>query len=132
MSRPTCRAQRNDGEPCRGPSLPDSAFCWSHDESRAEEMAAARSRGATKANKLRALAGRRPTLTNGRALTRFASDVVQDVLSGSVAPDIGRVVLYGCATLRQLVETSELERRLEALEAQLPPNGAQKRDGRQW
>jgi len=99
---------------------------------RAEEMAAARSRGATKANKLRALAGRRPTLTNGRALTRFASDVVQDVLSGKVAPDIGRVVLYGCATLRQLVETSELEKRLEALEAHLPPNGAQKRIGGRW
>ena len=132
MSRPICQAQRNDGEPCRGPALPDSGFCWAHDESRAEEMAAARSRGATKANKLRALAGRRPTLTNGRALTRFASDVVQDVLSGKVAPDIGRVVLYGCATLRQLVETSDLEQRLAALEAQLPTNGTQRRSGGQW
>jgi len=94
-------------------------------------MTAARSRGATKANKLRALAGRRPTLTNGRALTRFASDVVQDVLSGKVAPDIGRVVLYGCATLRQLVETSQLEERLSQLEAQLATAGNQKR-GSRW
>ena len=132
MSRPTCQARRNDGQPCRGPALPLSVYCWSHDESRAEEMAAARSRGATKANKLRALAGRRPKLDNARALTRFVSDVVQDTLGGRVLPDVARAVLYGCSIQRVLIETSDLAKRLEALEAQLPTAGAQRRVGGQW
>jgi hypothetical protein len=95
-------------------------------------MAAARSRGATKANKLRALAGRRPKLDNARALTRFVSDVVKDTLSGRVLPDVARAVLYGCSIQRALIETGDLAKRLEALEAQLPPNGTQRRSGGAW
>ena len=131
MSRPTCRARRNDGEPCRGPSLPTSEFCWSHDEDRAEEMTAARSRGAAKANKLRSLEGRRLRLDNPKALVRFVSDVVQDTLNGKVPPDVARTALYGCSIQRQLLETSELERRLAALEEQLG-SGATKRGGGRW
>jgi hypothetical protein len=80
-------------------------------------MRQARSRGATNANKVRALEGRRSKLDTPAALVRFVATLVQDVVGGTVEPDVARVALYGCAIQRQLLETSDLEARLAALEA---------------
>jgi hypothetical protein len=77
----------------------------------------ARSRGGTSAAKLRALEGRRSKLDTPAALVRFVATLVQDVVGGTVGPDVARVALYGCSIQRQLLETSDLEARLDALEA---------------
>ena len=116
MSRPICQATRNDGRPCRAAALPGSASCWCHDPARAQMAAEARSRGAAKANRLRAMRGRRLKLDSAAGLVGFVSGVVQDTLAGKVTLDVARAVLYGCSIQRQLIETGDLERRVADLE----------------
>lgn len=112
-----CVAVTKRGAPCKSWPAPGSARCVSHAPERAEAMHQARSRGATNANRLRALEGRRAKLDTPAALVKFVGILVQDVVGGAVEPDVARVALYGCSIQRQLLETTDLEQRLAALEA---------------
>jgi hypothetical protein len=47
---------------------------------------------------------------------RFTSGLVQDVLAGTVDPDVAKVCLYGVSIQRQLIEVAELERQVAELE----------------
>jgi len=118
MSRSICQGMRKDGAPCKAPALSDSALCWVHDPRQAEAAARARAAGASKGGTLRALNGRRRRLDTAAALVTFTAAVVQDVLAGTVEPDVARAVLYGISIQRQLVEVAELERKLTDLERQ--------------
>jgi hypothetical protein len=80
---------------------------------------AARSRGAVSSNKLRALEGRRAKLDTPAALVGFTGKLIQELLDGTTPVDVGRAVLYGIGIQRQLVESSELERRIAAIEQRL-------------
>jgi hypothetical protein len=113
--KPKCRATTLRGAPCQAFAVADG-FCISHDPARRDEARAARSKGAAVGNRLRAIVGRRDQLDSPAALVRFTSGVVQDVLGGVLTPDVARVALYGISIQRTLVESSDLERRLAALE----------------
>jgi hypothetical protein len=119
-----CRAATKQGRACRAPVLPGGAYCFSHEPALAEVRRAARSRGATKANKLRAIEGRRARLDSGEALLAFAGRLVHDVVDGRLTPEVARVALYGTSICRSLVETGDLERRLAAVEAALAADRA--------
>jgi hypothetical protein len=121
VSRPACTGTRKDGSPCRAPALPDSALCWVHDPRQAEQAVRARTAGASKGGKVRALQSRRRKLDTPAALVRFVSEVVQDALAGTVPPDIAKAVLYGVSIQRQLIESSDVVERIEQLEARLQP-----------
>jgi len=97
-----------------------------HDKTRRAAAQAARAKGATVSNKLRALEGRRRRLDSAPQLVEFTSGIVQDVLSGSVTVDVGRAVLYGVSIQKSLLEASDLDTRLRVLEAAQPPNTAKK------
>jgi hypothetical protein len=114
-----CRAKTKAGASCRAPALPGRDVCIMHAPDMANKIAAARMRGGEAAAKLRLLQGRRLRLEHQGRLARFLSDLAEDTLAGSVSPDVCRAVVSACSTLRQVVETAELERRLEALEARL-------------
>src|SRR5215213_213341 len=111
MTRPPCGAATKRG-PCGAFALP-SGRCWSHAPERADERHQARVRG----GKVRALQSKQPRFDTPKALVQFTGLVLSGVLSGRIAPDVGRVVLYGVNTQRALLETSDLVARLEALEA---------------
>src|SRR5438105_716274 len=111
-----CQAQTKRGTPCRSFALPAGDYCLAHDPERAGAVRAARAKGGAAASKVRSLQGRRAKLATVPELVRFTSGVIQDVLAGDVAPEVARAVLYGLSLQRQLVETSDLERRLRALE----------------
>jgi hypothetical protein len=115
MSRPTCQGRRKDGSPCQAPALPDSALCWSHDPRQAEAAREARSAGASKGAKVKALNGRRRRLDTPRGLSIFLTTLVHDVVDGKVDPEIARTAFYGCSILRQLGEHG-LEKRLAEVE----------------
>jgi hypothetical protein len=115
--QPRCQGQTKAGAPCGAFALPERPWCWSHDPERAEQAAAARQRGAVNANKLRALQGRRPRLDTPQALVRYTAGIILDVAEGQMFADVGRVVLYGISIQMRLVELSDMERRLAALEA---------------
>jgi hypothetical protein len=125
MSRSTCGTALERGGTCRAFAL-DSGRCWNHAPERADERRSARAKG----GKVRALQSKQPRFDTPKALVQFTGLVLSGVLSGRIAPDVGRVVLYGVNTQRALLETSDLAARLEALEAAAEP--AQHRSGRRW
>ena len=125
MDRPSCGAPVKRGGSCRAFALPNGR-CWSHDPSRAAEHRAAYAKGA----RLKAINGRRAKLDTAAGLIRFVSGVVQDCLEVKLSPDVARAVLYGCSIQRQLIETGDLARRLETLEASLA--AADARGARRW
>jgi hypothetical protein len=65
------------------------------------------------------------------ALVAFTARVIGDILAGELRPEFARTVLYGLSIQRQLVETSDLERRLSALEARVADRAPGIR-GRTW
>jgi hypothetical protein len=110
-----CRGTTKAGAPCRGIAQANG-WCLMHDPARRDDARAAQASGATARNKLVAIHGRRQNLDSVPALVRFTSGVVLDVVDGTLSPDIARVALYGASIQRQLLEASDLEARLRALE----------------
>lgn len=115
-----CRAACQNGQPCRAWAVTKAGFCNSHDPTRAGVMADARRRGG------RARHGRRVGPTGERApvklatladvldlLARTADDLL--ALENSVAR--GRALVSLAAAWADCYESSELEKRVSALEA---------------
>ena len=114
-----CEAFRKDGERCQAKALPGHLWCWTHDPSVADRRRQARAAGGRKAAQVRKLNNRRVDLSDPAALVRFTSALVQDILAHRVDVAVGRTALYGVAVLRQTLETTELAKRVEALEQQI-------------
>jgi len=131
MARALCEAMRKDGTSCRAVTLPTSTWCWTHHPERQDIAAAARRSGRVKANRLIALRGKRSKLSTVPELVRFVATLVHRVIDGELTPDVARVALYGLHLQKSLVELSDLERRLTALEAAAVETGSQK-SGRAW
>jgi hypothetical protein len=123
-----CQAVTKQGAPCRAFAV-ESAYCRTHDPAQAEAVRAQRQRGGAAASKLRALQGRRAKLDTPQRLLTFTSNVIHDVVEVRIHPDVARVALYGCSIARQLIEASDLEARLRALESQLATGGMRGRWG---
>ena len=51
------------------------------------------------------------------ALVKFAARITYDVVDGTLEPEVGRVALSGVTVMRHLVQLSDLEKRVAALEA---------------
>jgi len=80
---------------------------------------AARMKGGTAAAKLRLLQGRRLRLDTPAALAKFMSNVIQDVMAGTLDIDVAKVVVYAVSVQRQVVEyaeKAEIEKRLVEVE----------------
>jgi hypothetical protein len=118
-----CEAQTKRAAPCAAFALPGRPWCISHDPERHADMRAARAKGGAAASKLRALQGRRAKLDTPQRLLTFTSNLIHDVVEVRIHPDTARVALYGCSIARQLIEASDLEARLAALESQLATGG---------
>ncbi len=131
MNRPRCEASRKDGQPCRAPALPDSTLCWSHDPRQAEVAAQARAAGASKGGKLRALHGHRSKLSTVPELVRFVAMLVHRTVEGELDVNVARCAFYGLSLQKSLVELSDLERRIVALEA-VAAETASRKGGRAW
>jgi hypothetical protein len=112
MTRPPCGAELERGRTCRAFAL-DSGRCWNHDPARAQERQAAQSRG----GKIRALQGRRRKLTTPAALLSFVDTLIWDAIDGKYDPKLVNAVVGAVNVQRALIESSDLERRLSALEA---------------
>lgn len=119
MSERACTAQTKRGEPCRSFVPPGGERCLAHDPARAEQARAARSQGATTANKLRAIRGQRPRLERPAELLAFTAGVIHDTADGRLDPTVARTLFYGISVQKTLIEVGDLAARLEALEAVL-------------
>jgi hypothetical protein len=119
-SRQRCAATRKDGSPCGGYAIAESVYCFSHDPKHAGAIAEARRRGG------RARHGRRIGATgDAEAVTlatlddvlQFLERAVNDVLTLENSINRARALGYLAGAWGTLYESSELERRVAALEA---------------
>jgi hypothetical protein len=74
-------------------------------------------RGARNANRLRSLQGRRRRLTTLAALLAFVDGLIWDAIDGKYEPKLVNAVVGAVNAQRALIEVSDLQARLEALEA---------------
>jgi hypothetical protein len=114
-ARARCNGTTQRATACQAFALPGGEFCAVHEPERAEQVRAARSKG----GKVAALASRRRHLDTPGRLVRFASSVIQDALDGTLDLAVAKTVLYGVGIQRSLVEASDIEQRLAALEQRL-------------
>ena len=125
--QPRCVAQTRHGTRC-GAFATGGVFCRIHDPDQRDAVRAGCAKGARAASQVRALKARRPPLDTTSGLVAYVAMLIGDVVDGRVPPDVARTALYGASIQRQLIEASDLERRLAALESQLATGGR----GRQW
>lgn len=126
--KPPCTALTQQGAACRAFALPGGGRCAVHEPLRAERVRAARAKG----GQVKALRGRRARLDTVQSLVRFTGTLIQDALAGALAADVARTALYGISIQRQLVESSDLERRLAALEERLAATSGRPRGTERW
>jgi hypothetical protein len=117
MDNRTCEGVTKAGGRCRSFALLSSPFCFMHGDPDAAR--AARQRGAVQAGRLRSIRGHRSRLSTAADLIRFTADLVHRVIEGELPPDVARCALYGLHLQKDLVETGEIERRVNELVAQL-------------
>ena len=118
--KPTCGGRRKDGQPCGG-SPNASGFCLAHDSARAGVAAAARRAGG-KARHGRTIGstgtGATVTLATLADVLALLERAVNDVLTLENSINRGRALGYLAGAWGTLYESSELEKRVTALEAQ--------------
>ena len=123
MSAPHCAHVKTNGEPCRGYAVAGSRYCFAHDPAQADKRDDARRRGGT--------AGTIPPLEASDIRVSPLGDVlalveltINDVRAGRVDVKIANSVGYLANIAMKAIEQSDLEARLDALEAVLEPERA--------
>lgn len=114
--REKCSGVTKTGAPCGSFCVSGSEFCYTHDPKLAEVRRETQSEGGRRSGELRRLRRTYKQLKTADQLAEFLAQTVQDVRSGVVRPETGRVLAYSVGILRALHETADLERRIEALE----------------
>jgi hypothetical protein len=125
-----CNAIRRNGTPCQSWAVNGSSYCQAHDPQRAAQMAAARRAGghARHGRKIGAT-GQTPTVTlhSMEDVLELLTLAANDVLGLEASINRARALAYIAATWAKCYETSELERRLSALEVRLQHDAQQER-----
>lgn len=111
LSMPSCNALRTDRAPCGAPPA-DSGFCYWHDPKRREQMLEASKKGGSR--KSLTLPEAAPLV--GNEARAILAAVLIGLLDGAIDPTTARAVAYIMQVERKILETDELERKLEALE----------------
>lgn len=125
MSGRRCAQMRASGDRCHGFAVAGSTFCFAHDPAQAEKRDDARRRGGQ--------AGRVATLDDSSIPVRTLHDVlglmettINDVRAGRVDVRVANAVGYLANVAMKALEQADLEARLEALEAVLEPERAER------
>jgi hypothetical protein len=114
-----CAAIKANGDRCKVEAIPDAEWCWSHHPDYAEQRRRRASKGGKRGGRGRPLA----ELTNIKARL---SELAEHVLNGevdkgvaAVASQVFNVYLRAVSVELKVRELTELEQRLEELEASL-------------
>jgi len=123
MTTRHCAHIRANGEPCRGYPVAGSLYCFVHDPAQADKRDDARRRGGQ--------AGTIPPLDSSSVNVGTLGDVlalveltINDVRAGRVDVKVANSVGYLANIAMKAIEQSDLEARLDALEAVLEPERA--------
>ena len=114
----TCQATKADGSSCQAAALAGSGFCFFHDPAKAAERQAAQSSGGSQ-NRVRTLAPDTPDVSVDDCGTavRLLSDTINQVRKGQIDPRVANAVGYLSNILIKALEQTEMEKRIEGLEA---------------
>jgi hypothetical protein len=112
--REQCAATRGDGQPCRAPALPGSAYCFNHDPDRAEARARARQKGGRNRAKIVRLRGLIPP----RLLPVFDTleGALAEVHDGTLEPAKANAMANLARAMTAVLTAGELEARVRMLE----------------
>lgn len=115
-----CNGTTAAGAPCRAPVVGTGGKCFAHRDPERWAEAAARGR-ARKRPRLAVTVAPCPELETAEGLKCFLAGVLNATVAGSVAVPVAHATAQLGNALRQLIETSDLEARLSALEARQAP-----------
>ena len=119
----SCRAVKDDGQPCRAPRLRDSDFCFWHSPEHADEAAEAQRLGGLRRRREKAVASAYDfdgldSVPKARRLLEIAA-LDSLALENSVARS--RTLAYLAQVALKALEVGEFEQRLDALERLVAP-----------
>ena len=119
----TCRAVKDDGQPCGAPRLRDGEYCFWHSPDHAEELAEAQRLGGLRRRKEKTVAGAYDLegLDDVPKIRRLLEIAVLDTLSLENSVARSRTLAYLAQVALKTLEVGEFEARLEALEATTGP-----------
>jgi hypothetical protein len=130
----SCQSRTRAGEPCRQAPMREGDFCFWHDPDSVEEASRARQLGGTRRRREGAVGGAYDFegLETVPQLRRLLQIAAIDALSLENSVARVRAITALVQTASRLMETGELEARIEALEAALEPrlealNGSSRR-----
>ncbi len=114
-----CQFVLPNGRPCRAAPLRDEAWCLWHSPDKEEEVAEARRLGGLRRRREKTVAGAYDLegLASVEAIRRVLEIAVLDALGLENSIARARVLISAVLAGAKLLETGELEARLEALEA---------------
>lgn len=116
-TRKFCEAVTPDGSPCQAAALPQSAFCYFHDESKAAERREAQARGGRQ-NRAKTLDPTAPDVKIACCgdLAPLLSRTINQVLKGQLDPRVANTVGYLVSIEMRVFEVRDLEARIDRLE----------------
>jgi hypothetical protein len=114
-----CRANNERGGPCGQPPLVDSDFCFWHDPASEKEAADARRLGGANHRKEKALQGIYGVggLETVADIRRILDLAITGVLPLSDSINRARVLIQAASAAARLLETGELEKRVQDIES---------------
>ena len=114
--RARCTGTTAAGNPCHSPVVGDGGKCYAHANPERWAAAAARGRGRRRP-RLPVVVEPCPELETATGLRTFLAGVLNATVSGAVPVPVAHATAQLGNALRQLIESSDLEQRLTALEA---------------
>ena len=119
----SCRAVKDDGQPCRAPRLRDSEYCLWHSPEHAEEMAEARRLGGLRRRREKAVSGAYDFegLADVGQVRRLLEVAALDTLSLENSVARSRTLAYLAQVALKALEVGELAERIDALERLVAP-----------
>jgi hypothetical protein len=116
-----CEQTKADGSPCRASPRPGKRFCSFHDPELAGARARGRKAGGVRRSRRAAVLGPDAPdlpLATVADVVGLLGVTINQTRRGELDPRVANAVGYLAATLVKAIETGDLERRLQALEAQ--------------
>jgi hypothetical protein len=127
MTGRPCTQTLPDGRPCRGFATTGSEYCFAHDPARALQRSAAQRAGG-KAPRGRSLpksavevAPDPVAIRSNEDLLVLVETTINDLRTGRLDPRVSNAVGYLANVAVKILEQTEIETRLDALEAVLDP-----------
>jgi hypothetical protein len=112
-----CSAITRGGSRCNSPVLLDQKHCWMHSPEAADaRREASRKGGYARSNQARAAKAMPAALTSDDLLVTL-SRAIDKAEKGEIEPGIVNCISGAARTMNEIRKTTELERRLEELEA---------------